>query len=160
MRRLPAPLPSLLALLLGAAPGLPACGRTHLLEDGPYRMTLAEVLRDDCGLLATPADLWDGDLFTAGHVVRVSYGLAGMELAGVYLAGQERFRADGTAEGVPLTLRGRACVVDQVAVTLAAGAADASGTRLAGEVSVRAFSLNRPECSCELGATLTGERGP
>lgn len=155
-------MPCLRPLLLLAL--LAACGRSHLLVEGGYRMAATEVLRDDCGLLAAPEDLPDGELMVTGDLVRVRYALLqGLVLQGRYVEGVERFTVDGTALSTVLPVRGRSCLVDRVAVTLDADADEEVsplGTAFDGLVRVRVEAEREPACACELAARMRAEYDP
>jgi hypothetical protein len=141
-----------------------ACfGRTHLLQEGRYALTATEVLRDDCGLLASPEALWDVELRLAGDVVQARSELLGLELAGLYQQEVERFVADGSAEQVALAVRGRACVLERLTLSLAAAtdvAAEPVGSAFSGTVRLRLEHPGVPECACALDAVYRAVHEP
>lgn len=112
---------SALALTLGVG-----CTRAYIQNEGPYELKALEVLRDDCSLLSssdfTAEQLWHGELFISGEVVRMRYGLMDALLVGRFLDGssedEDAFSLDGSVANAPVKANGAECIVDQVTVHL------------------------------------------
>jgi hypothetical protein len=147
-------LPALSALLLALSGG---CAPLDTQNDGPYAFTAVDVLRDDCGLLASNEALWDGELRTSGDVLYMRYGLMeDMNLVGFFLGGTggKGFMLDGSVSNALVAARRpEPCVVDQVTVHLEGQML--SSTEFEGVLRVRYEP--RPQdvagCSCELWVT-------
>ncbi len=146
-----AALPLLRSLSLAALAGLAlSCGRPYPLDAGCYEMTATEVLRDDCGLLRSPEDLWDGSLQLTGQVVRMDYELLNMQLIGSFLWNTDAFALDGTVANVSVPANGQQCLLDQATVHMDAEPPDGAFDRFDGVVRVR-YEARRPDsCVCEL----------
>ncbi|HYO59448.1 hypothetical protein [Archangium sp.] len=139
---------SALALTLGVG-----CTRAYLQNEGPYELTAVEVLRDDCALLSSPEDLWDGEIFISGEVVRMNYGLMDMQLVGSFLEGgstdDDAFTLDGSVANASLTTNGLECIVDQVTVRMEATTQCA--TEFKGVLRVRYEPrAQQSGCACQL----------
>ncbi|MFL5355223.1 hypothetical protein [Archangium sp.] len=129
------------------------CTRAYLQNEGPYDFKAVEVLRDDCGLLASPEALWDGELFISGDVVRMRYGLMDALLVGRFLDGgsesDDAFSIDGTVTNASVTAHGAECIVDQV--TLHVEGTTQCATEFKGVLSVRYEPrASQAACACQL----------
>jgi hypothetical protein len=139
--------PILLAALAALAL---SCGRAYPLDAGCYEMTATEVLRDECGLLASQEALWDGRLQMTGIVVRIDYELLDMQLIGSFLGGTDAFSIDGSVANVKVPINSQECLLDQVSVHMEAAPTERSVTAFDGVVRVR-YDARRPDsCVCEL----------
>ncbi len=132
--------------------------RVHTLEDGAYAFTKGEVLRDDCGLANQPEVFTKGTLLKAGHMVRLSYGYLGAELAGTYRYGLEEFTADATITNTRATLRGQDCQLDTV--QLGIDATTQSAQRFTGTLSFVFQSRASDACTCRLMTRFDAQRSP
>lgn len=140
--------------LIAAAALLAACP-AHVQQDGPYAFAADEVIRDDCGLLATPDSLWDGRLIIAGDIVRMDYELFAMQLAGAYQETVERFYLDGSTANVTTRVGASDCLLEQVNVHLVA---ESSGvTAFAGDIRVE-YRAKTSGCVCDLWARYRAAR--
>jgi hypothetical protein len=127
-----------------------ACtGRSHPLREGPYAFVAQEVLRDDCGLLASKDALWGGELVITGNEVAMAYGLFDIRMVGLFLESLESFTMDGSANGVQLTLASGACVADLLTVHLDGETVDPTHFQGALKISVQGTA----PCSCVLSTT-------
>ena len=130
------------------------CAPLDTQQDGAYALTAVDVLRDECGLLASNEALWDGELRTAGDVLYMRYGLMeDMNLVGFFLGGTggKGFMLDGSVSNALVTARNtQQCLVDQVTVHLEGQTL--SPTEFEGVLRVRYEP--RPQdvagCACEL----------
>lgn len=139
---------SFLALLLGGG-----CTRAYIQNEGPYELTAVEVLRDDCALLSSPEELWDGELFISGDVVRMRYGLMDALLVGRFLDGSseddDAFALDGSVTNATVSAHGAECIVDQVTLHLDGTTQCATGFE--GVLSVRYEPrASQASCACQL----------
>ncbi|WP_233262079.1 hypothetical protein [Vitiosangium sp. GDMCC 1.1324] len=140
---------SVLALSLGVG-----CTRAYIQNEGPYEFKVVEVLRDDCGLLPSPANLWPGELYISGEVVRMRYGLMDALLVGRFLDGSseddDAFSMDGSVPNASLTAKdGTECIVDQVSMHL--DAITQCATEFDGVLSVRYEPrFQQASCACQL----------
>lgn len=139
----------LIALVLGCA---------HPQEQGAYAITAEEIVRDDCGLLASPEDLWDGELIIDGEVVRMRYDLYGTELRGRYQQVSESFYLDGTASMVSAQVAGAECLFDVVNIHLEGTVVNGDPGAFTGLIRVDHDSRQRDACRCQVNATLRAER--
>lgn len=142
----------LLGCSLALSPAL-GCTRAYLQNEGDYELTAVEVLRDDCSLLASPESLWDGSLVITGEVVRMNMDWMDLQLIGRFLDGgpedNDAFELDGSLTNAAVTVRGQACLLDQVAVHLEATTQCA--TRFDGVLRVHFEPQpEQPECGCQL----------
>ncbi len=120
-----------------------------MLEDADYQFTLKEVLRDDCGLAATPGLMSTGTLVTTGHQTRMPYGYLGIELVGIYRVGLEEMSLDGSIVNVTTTVRGASCLLDTATIHLET--ANHTTESFSGEMTVTLEAKLRPEtCVCKL----------
>lgn len=142
------PLHASLFVLLSAVLAV-GCGRAHEQLRGPYALTATEIIQDDCGLLATPESLWDGELETFGDTARMDIELLEMTLVGSFLDGVERFTLDGSSANATATVgSGEECLLDRVSVHLEASTIDQS--TFEGTIRVR-YEAQRPDtCVCQL----------
>jgi hypothetical protein len=142
----------LLLSALALLPGL-GCTRAYIQNEGPYDLKAEEVLRDDCGLLASTEDLWDGELYISGEVVRMRFGLMDTLLVGRFLDGSsadnDAFSLDGSVTNASVTANGTQCIVDQMTVHLEGTTQCA--TQFDGVLSVR-YEPRAPQtaCACQL----------
>lgn len=143
------------ALVLLSTLILGSC-RLHTLQDGAYDFTLVETLRDDCALASQPGVFTRGTLLTAGHVVRLSYGYLGTELAGTYRYGLEEMTMDATLANVRTTLRGQDCQVDTVSVAL--DSKTVSAARFTGTLNFTFQSRTTDACTCRFFARYDATR--
>lgn len=143
------------ALVLLSTLALSSC-RIHTLQDGAYDFTLVETLRDDCGLASQPGVFTRGTLLTAGHVVRLTYGYLGTELAGTYRYGLEEMTMDATLANVRTTLRGQDCQVDTVSVAL--DSKTVSAARFTGTLNFTFQSRTTDACTCRFFARYDATR--
>jgi hypothetical protein len=146
---------------LALTPGL-GCTRAYLQNEGRYEFKAVEVLRDDCSLLSSPEDLWDGELSISGEVVRMEYGLMDMQLVGSFLEGgstdDDAFMLDGSVANASLTANGVECIVDQVTVHLEATTQCA--TEFNGVLRVRYEPrAQQPGCACQLWVRYQAVQG-
>ncbi len=117
---------------------------------GPYELRAVEVMRDECGLLPSAEELWDGSLLITGQVVRMDFELLDMQLVGRFLAEGERFAVDGSVANATVITNGQECLLDQVSVHLEGTTVCA--TQFDGTLRVR-YEARRPDsCVCELWA--------
>ncbi len=139
-----------LSLSLLIAVGLSLGCNEFLQNPGPYELRATEVMRDDCGLLPSAEELWDGSLLITGQVVRVDFELLDMQLVGRFLADGESFAVDGTVANASVIANGQECLVDQVNVHLQG--TTVSATQFNGTLRLR-YEARRPDsCVCELWA--------
>lgn len=137
---------------LALVPGL-GCTRAYLQNEGSYELTAVDVLRDDCSLLSSPESLWDGSLVIWGDVIRMNVNWMDMTLIGRFLDGgpedNDAFELDGTVSSAAVSVKSRACIVDQVAMHLEATTQCA--TEFDGVLRVRYEpQLEDTSCACEL----------
>ncbi|WP_395821440.1 hypothetical protein [Archangium minus] len=134
------------------------CTRAYIQnENVVYEFTTRDVIRDDCGLLASaaPEDLWDGKLHISGEVVRLEYGLEDALLVGRFLDGSaadsDVFAMDGSVANVSLPGKEAEaqCFVDQL--TLHMEGTTRCATEFVGVLSVRYEQrIQQPGCACQL----------
>lgn len=143
------------SLLLSALSlSLGGCTRAYLQNEGPYDFRAVEVLRDDCGLIASPEELWDGELYISGDVVRMRYGLMEALLVGRFLDGgsesDDAFSLDGSVTNASvISSNGTECIVDQV--TLHMEGTTQCATEFKGVLSVRYEPrASQAACACQL----------
>lgn len=143
----------LLLSALALTPGV-GCTRAYLQNEGDYEFKVEDVLRDDCGLLGTSEDLWDGTLYISGEVVRMRYGFMDALLVGRFLDGSsaddDAFSLDGSVTNASVTASdGTECIVDQV--TLHLEGTTHCPTEFGGVLSVRYEPrVPRAGCACQL----------
>jgi hypothetical protein len=136
------------SLSLLVAVGLTLGCNDFLQNPGPYELRAIEVMRDDCGLLPSDEELWDGSLLITGQVVRVDFELLDMQLLGRFLAGGESFAVDGTVANASVRANGQECLVDQVNVHMEGSTV--SATKFNGTLRVRYEDRSPDSCVCEL----------
>lgn len=141
-------------VLLAAAP-LASCG-AHMQKSGTYVFTAQEILRDDCGVLASSTALGTGTLMVRGESVTLEYAPLAMQLQGFFEEASDDFYLDGTAANVTATLRGATCVVDLVSVHLDGSSVSASAFTGAMRTT---YDAATPSCTCELWALFRAELG-
>ncbi len=129
-------------------------GRNHIQHDGNYQFTAQEITRDDCGLLRGSTSLWSGVLLITGDLLqmRMDERLYGMEAAGFFLAGVERFTIDGSAASVTAQVNGTECRVSLVQAHMDATTDTARSFHGASQVQFRTDQMG---CSCQLSARFT-----
>jgi hypothetical protein len=126
------------------------CLSCHAFPQNPghYEMRATEVYRDDCKLLPSPEELWDGSLLITGQVVRMDFELLDMQLVGRFLESGESFAVDGSVANAAAVANGQDCLLDQVSVHLEG--ATRCATQFDGTLRVR-YEARRPDsCVCEL----------
>ncbi len=134
-----------------------ACGRSHVLDDGAYAFSLAEVLRDDCGLRQDPKVLSTGTLTTTGNLVALDYGYLDIKLKGIYLSKEERMSLDGTAANVSTVVRGNTCLLDTVAMHMETTTSTAA-THFDGAMSFVLDARQSNECVCQMWVKFTAAK--
>lgn len=154
-------IPLFLSLSILLAPS--ACTRAYLQHEGRYVFTAEEILRDDCGLLATKDALWDGELAISGDVVRLDYDWRRLRLIGAFLqdsgASGDTFALDGTESNAAITLETGECIADQIAMRLEGTTQRA--TVFSGVISIRVEPrVQQPWCSCQLWVTYSATQIP
>ncbi len=131
----------------------------HPQAEGPYRLTLGAVQRDDCGLAARPEVTERLSLRVDGEVVHAEYSLFGLAMAGEFQEGPllyptERFYLDGSASNVDTPVGNTACLVDMASAHVDAATKNASA--FSGNLVVRLDTRHPDECNCQLWADLEG----
>jgi hypothetical protein len=123
-----------------------SCGRVHVLEDGPYALTVTRVLRDDCEF-ASQTVLGEGDLTTAGDSVTLGFTKPEAKLAGTYRTGVEEMTLDGTIANYATVVRGEECLVDFVTLHLDTVTVDRE--HFEGTMSISSYSPQHDQCGCK-----------
>ena len=152
MRRLP--VRPVFALLVCGAMCAGCVGREHTQHEGTYLFTAQEIIRDDCGLQRGSAALWSGAMLISGDIIRMQMDdrLYGMEAAGFFLYGVERFTLDGSAAGATAQVSGTNCQVGLVQAHL--DATTDSSRDFHGVADVQ-FRTDQISCSCHLSVRFT-----
>ena len=145
-------------VVVGVTLVLGACAR-RAPEQGHYAFTATEVLRDDCGLLPSPAALWDGKIIISGEVVKMRYQIFDeMELDGRFQEVSDAFYVDGSRGGVATNVNGIPCDIDFVKVHIEGQAAEDSLSAMTGSVDVQYDSVSDTRCRCRLQTGFRAER--
>lgn len=145
-------------LLFAALMTLGLSCRTHTLDEGVYQLTLTEVLRDDCGLAASPALMTRGELTTTGSIVRLAYGYLDIELAGSYRVSAEQMILDGNVLNVSTEVRGQTCELDSAALHVET--TTTSPTTFDGTLSLTLDSRAAEVCVCKVWVRFSAAREP
>ena len=124
--------------------------RGHDQQEGVYQLTVASVLRDDCGWLAGTDQLFSVELVLAGDTVQLKHGMYDMLMRGQFLSKEESFRADGSATRFYETIRGAQCLVDVLSVHVDAQAE--SPTSFTGTATLY-FQAETDACTCRVWTT-------
>ncbi|MFO0596562.1 MAG: hypothetical protein U0228_14695 [Myxococcaceae bacterium] len=119
--------------------------RAHTLDDGPYAVTVDQVLRDDCGLAGTEV-IGTATLVTQGHQVALTLAKPDLTMLGTYKYGLEQITLDGSLSNQREVLAGRECLLDLV--TLHADTVTTDPTHFTGSMSIAYETKQADACTC------------
>lgn len=139
--------------VLFAVLALAGC-RTHVQSEGPYRLIIDALQKEECGLFQVGTDLGLGEWTATGDIVQVRLELYRMVLAGAYEANAERFYLDGSVANFTLPVTNGECVFDRVAMHLDGETQTADSFTAKIQVEYQ----TEKDCECEVWGILSGQR--
>jgi hypothetical protein len=143
-----------ISLAVLAAP-LASCD-AHVQASGTYAFTASEIVRDDCGVLASSPTLGTGILTVNGEVVALTYEPYAIHLRGFFKEVSESFYLDGAAASISSTVGAEQCLFDLV--TMHVDGTSASATAFTGTMQIRYDAASAAQCQCDLSVVFRAER--